>query len=139
MELFVLVNHRYRILAITNRGHCQLQDDLSSDDPSTNAHRQRMIGMLQRLSQDGFHNAVQIWSKPLVTEEGIYELKVAKLRLFYFKGSNSDLMVCTSLGRKTSAKASQSAIDEAIRHKRIYDEALRNDALQYIHDSGEED
>lgn len=132
MELQVLIKNKYKVLAVTNRGRCDVENALMNGEASNKGVRFRLIDMLDRLSQDGFHNAVSVWTKPLDSRGDIHELKSGKMRLFYFTGSNGDLLICTSLGRKTTPRADKSAIAEVRRFKNEYEDALQNQTLVYL-------
>lgn len=136
MELKVLFKSQYIVTAATDRGSCPIEDLLSSDDKSTNAWRLKLIHMLDEISIHGFHNAPSIWIKCVDTEEGIYELKSGKLRLFYFKGSNGVILICTSLNRKDSQKVNQTDVTRAISIKRQYQEAINNNDLLLLESEG---
>jgi hypothetical protein len=131
LELRVVKHNKYTVLAVTDRGTCEVLDQLTAGEATTEKHRLKLLQSLLRISEVGLHTAERTcWIKPLDADAGIYELKASKLRLFCFKGHGDQLVICTSLGRKTSQRADRLAIAHAKGLKQQYEDAIDNGTLR---------
>ncbi|MEO8418742.1 MAG: hypothetical protein ABI475_08470 [Methylophilaceae bacterium] len=134
MELKVLASAKYKVTAATDRGKCPVQEALLEGEESTTAWREKLLNMIDDISDFGLHEAPSIWSKCVDAENGIYELKAGKLRLFYFKGHGSIVLVCTSLSRKVSQKVNKADVKKAISIKNQYQDAVDSNEVSFITD-----
>lgn len=132
MELKVISADKYVVAAITNRGECEVEDYLTDEiDQATMAWRIRIAEMLTDISEMGL-DTENIYSKSVNKSHKIYELKSGKIRLFYFKGSDELIIVCTSISRKTTQKANKAEVDSAIRFKKQFEIAVNNSNIKLI-------
>ncbi len=134
MELKVLSKDKYIVAAVTNRGNCEIEEKLTDgNEDETYAWRVRLLQMLSDIGSDGL-DTEHIYSKCVNKTNKIYELKSGKLRLFYFKGSNNLIIVCTSLSRKTSQKVNQAEVERAIKYKNEFERANDVDDIKLLGD-----
>lgn len=134
MELKVLNKDKFIVVAVTNRGHCDVEDQLTDENEDlTYRWRIRLLEMLEDISTQGL-SAEHIYSKCVNKTNKIYELKSGKLRLFYFKGSDNLIIVCTSLSRKTSQKVNQAEVERAIKYKNEFERANSVDDIRLLGD-----
>jgi len=132
LELKELAADKYRILAIVNRGSCDVENALHEGDPATEETRISLIQQLMTISENGLHNVPDIWIKCVDKPNGIFEIRKGVLRLFFFKGAGDIILVCTSIARKTTQKVAQREVAKAIRIKRQFELAIRRDTLNII-------
>lgn len=130
MELKVLFQDKYKVLAVTDRGECPVEEQLINGDADTEAWRDRLQGMLSDISELGLHGAPSVWLRRVNSEHGIFELKSGDLRVFYFKGHDDIILICTSVARKKTKKVDPAEVARAIRFKQDYEEAIQRNALR---------
>ena len=65
-------------------------------------------------------------------EKQIYEFIKGRLRLFFFKGENGQIAICTNGQMKKTTKANKSAIAIAAIYRKKYFKAVREGTLQVI-------
>lgn len=93
--------------------------------------------MMQHIAEHGFHNVPSGWSHEASKQHGIYELVKGRLRLFYFKGKDKQIVVCTHGAMKKSQRASTKEVNKAKSYKDDYTEACKNDVLEVITDENQ--
>ena len=132
MRLKALFTERYSVVAVLDGDICPAEDFLTSGEEATRASREGFLMFLQFIAENGFDKAPVSWSHEANKKNGIYEFRKGKLRLFFFKGLNGQIAVCTTGVRKTTAKANKSAVKLAIEYKNNYFAAAKNEELVLI-------
>lgn len=116
---------------------CPAEQFLASGEKSTEASRLGLFRMLEFIANNGLQAAPSAWyheaSKPL----GIYELIKGDLRLFFFKGKDGDIAICTSGVLKKGRKADSSSVDRAARWRADYESAVQSNSYEVISDEDE--
>lgn len=115
---------RFNILGVVENGACDADDFLSNGEASEDAWRSGLRSKLRHIAQNGFQNVPDTWSHEVDKPNQIYELIHGKLRLFYFKGVNGQIAVCTGGTRKKGQKADPQFVARAIRMKQDYFAAI---------------
>ena len=104
---------------------CPVADFLGSDDASTKAVRSGFIDtILPHLVKEGWNNCPAAWSHEVDKENGIYEFIKGDFRIFFFKGQNELVAVCTSVKRKSGQKADKPSVNKAKAMKKAYWKAV---------------
>ncbi|MBV5337873.1 MAG: hypothetical protein J0653_08125 [Deltaproteobacteria bacterium] len=120
MILRPLVSERYSILGVVENGACDADDFISAGEMSEDAWRSGLRTKLRFIAQNGFQNVPDKWSHEVNKPHHIYELVHGKLRLFYFKGVNGQIAICTGGTRKQGKKVDPQMVSKAIRMKQEY-------------------
>lgn len=128
----MLFQDKYKVLAVTNRGNCPVEEELVNGTEDTQAWRDRILEMLSDISCYGLHGSPRGWIKQVDAENDIYELKTGSLRLFYFKGNDEIVVICTSIARKRSQKVDRAEVARAIRCRRQYLRAQQENTITIV-------
>lgn len=112
---------------------CPSEDFLYTGEATTEATRQGLVEVLKYIAENGLSNA-SAWFHEANKENGIYEFTKGKLRLFFFKGENDQIAICTSGTRKTQRKADKASVKKAIQYKKDYLEAAKTNTILLIED-----
>lgn len=93
--------------------------------------------MLEYVATNGLQVMPVAWSHEADKANGIYEFIKGPLRLFYFKGLNGEIAVCTSGVRKSGQKADKAAVAHAIDLKKKYMTAVKHNTYEVAKDEDE--
>jgi hypothetical protein len=128
----ILAHERYKVVAIAQGGedHFPAERFLHYGEASQQAHRLALIQLLERVSKDGLDQLPSSLCHLVDQSNGIYEFVKGPLRLFFFKGANGDIAVCTGGGVKKSQKVDARAVSKAISMKQRY--IASNGQVNYI-------
>ncbi|MES2611500.1 MAG: hypothetical protein V4679_14735 [Pseudomonadota bacterium] len=74
------------------------------------------------------------WHHEASKKDKVYEFIKGPLRLFFFKGSNGQIAVCTSGVRKNGAKADKGSVKAAATLRDDYETAVKLDTLEIINE-----
>jgi len=88
--------------------------------------------MLEDTAKVGLENIPSAWTHEANKKEKIFEFIKGRLRLYFFKGLEEQIVVCTSGQLKKTDKANKAVIEEAARYRKEYFEALHKDTLQVM-------
>ncbi len=120
---------RFDILGVVENGACDADNFITSGEASEEGWRSGLRTMLRHIAQNGFQNVPDKWSHEVDKPNQIYELIKGKLRLFYFKGVNGQIAVCTGGTRKKGQKADPQMVARATRIKQDYFAAIEAGTL----------
>jgi hypothetical protein len=120
LNLKILFDINYKVLAVAHGESCQVADYLTSGEAETEANRVALLSILEHASDVGLHELPPGWFKIANRQEDIYEFKKGPLRLFFFKGRGEEIVVCTSVVRKSGQKADSKAINKAVAMRKAY-------------------
>ena len=134
MKVKVLVNDAYRVVGVMEGDRCSAEDFLLQGERSTSSYREGLVTMLQYVAANGLHNMPNVWSHEVDKQSGIYEFIKGPLRLFYFKGLNGEIAVCTSGVRKSGQKVDKTAVAHAIAMKKQYMNAVKHNTYEVAED-----
>lgn len=137
MQVKSLFDDRYRIVAVLNGDKCPVEEFLALREATTQAARKGLITFLTYVAEHGFQNAPSTWTHEVNKQNGIYEFIKGPLRLFFFKGKDRDIAICTVGGRKKGQKVDQSAVAASISCKDKYDTAYANGTYEVIEDENQ--
>lgn len=115
---------------------CPAESFLLYGEESTEAVRYGLMHMLEKVAEDGLQNVPHAWIHEANKKLDIYEFIKGPLRLFFFKGKNGQIAVCTTGVRKSGQKADPAAVKKAAKWRDDYYKALENDALITVIDDG---
>lgn len=127
----------YRVVGVMEGDQCAAEDFLLQGERSTAASREGLVTMLGYVATNGLQNMPNAWSHEADKPAGIYEFIKGPLRLFYFKGLNGEIAVCTSGVRKSGQKADKAAVAHAIAMKKQYMTAVKNNTYEVAEDEDE--
>ena len=130
-ELFVA---NFQIVAIIEGGSCPAEDFLLVGEKATEAYRFGMIEMLQIVAIEGLQDVPSKWFHEANKQDKIYEFIKGPLRLFFFKGENRQIAVCTAGVRKTGQKADKAALAMAQKYRERYFVSVRTNTLEVVND-----
>lgn len=129
MILRPLVIARYSILGVVENDECEADSFMSEGEDSEEACRNGLRMKLLHIAENGLQGVPDKWSHEADKNHQIYELRHGVLRLFYFKGINGQIAICTGGVRKKGRKADQKSVSKAIRMKRDYFLAVESRTL----------
>lgn len=136
MKLKRLAFNRFEIVAVMDGDECPAESFLLHDEKSTMAARHGLVQMLDKVAEEGLQKVPSAWFHEANKELDIYEFIKGPLRLFFFKGKNRQIAVCTTGVKKSGQKADPAAVKKAAKWRGEYYEALKNDALITVSDDG---
>jgi len=130
----VLAEDAFRVVAALDGAVCPTEAFLLHGESTTAAQRLGLYSMLERVAELGLSEVPSSWFHEANKEHGIYEFIKGPLRLFFFKGRNGDIAVCTTGVLKKGQKVDKSAVQRAVGYKKAYEAALTNKTYQVIND-----
>jgi len=128
----------FRVVAVMEGEGCPTEEFLASIQGKLCASRDGLLEMLQFVAERGLAAMPHAWSHEVNKQESILEFIKGDLRLFYFRGKNGDIAVCSGGVVKKGRKADKSAVAKAIAHRNSYMEAVKNGTCQLIQDEDDE-
>lgn len=132
MRVRVLAQAKFRVVAVMDGDCCPALDFIEMRDATTAKSRAGFVAQIGYVAANGLAEMPSNWSHEANKEHGIFELIKGQVRLFYFKGSNGDIAVCTSGVVKSGRKADPAAVAKAIEYKKSYLKANGN--IEYLGD-----
>lgn len=132
MKVKELAIGRFQVVAVVDGDKCPAEDFIVNGEISTAASREGLLDMLEKTAQNGLHGIAAAWIHEADKQEKIYEFIKGRLRLFFFKGENGQIAICTNGQMKKSTKADKSAIAIAALYRKKYFKAIREGTLQVI-------
>ena len=120
MRLRPIVSERFSILGVVENGTCDADEFLFKGEAAEDRSRSSLRQKLRFIARSGFQNVSTTWSHEVDKPHQIYELIQGQIRLFYFKGVDGHIAVCTGGGRKKGRKADPHMVARAVRLKREY-------------------
>ncbi|QCB46622.1 type II toxin-antitoxin system RelE/ParE family toxin [Hydrogenophaga sp. PAMC20947] len=116
----VIAKGAYRVVAMKKGASCPAEDFLATGSEDTAASREGLLDLIDRVSEEGLAALPPALCHLADQKRGIYEFRKGRLRLFFFKGLNGDVAVCTGGVLKKSQRADKLAVDRAASMKQIY-------------------
>ena len=116
---------------------CPALDFLQSGEESQAAWRLGLLKMLAHIAQYGFEKMPAAWSHEANKQGGVFEFRRGSLRLFYFKGADGQIAVCTSGVLKKGQKADKRAVSRAVALRAAYFEAQKAGKLETEREKGD--
>lgn len=132
MKVKVLYSEQYEIVAVMDGETCPTEDFLENGEATTQASREGLAIILQHIAENGLNGAA--WVHEANKQEGIYEFTKGKLRLFFFKGANNQIAVCTTGIIKKQQKADKQSVNKAIGYKKEYSQAIETNSITVVED-----
>lgn len=129
MNLKPLVISSYSILGVVERGVCDANLFLTTGEANEEKYRSGLLIKLRFLADRGLANTSVAWSHEADKQNHIYEFSHGPLRLFYFKGINGQIAICTGGTRKKGRRADPKCVARAIRMRRDYFAAVEAGTL----------
>lgn len=134
MRLKPLYRDRYAVVAVMIGGCCPTEDFLNEGELSTQAARDGLSEMLKHVAELGLDGVPSQWVHEASKDDKIYEFIKGPLRLFFFKGANGQIAVCTCGVRKSGRKADKASVRSSARLRSQYFEAYNNRTLSLVED-----
>jgi hypothetical protein len=132
-ELFI---NRYKIVAVVDNDICLTEKFITHGEESTKAYRIGLAKILDAASKDGLQNIPAAWFHDANKNKKIYEFIKGPLRLFFFKGKDNHIVVCTNGVRKSGKKSNKQLVENAAQWQELYFKAVSNNNLEVIsHDN----
>jgi hypothetical protein len=121
LKVKVLFEDACRVVAVMKGDICPTEAFLDDGEDATEASRIGLLEMLQRVAAcGGLQNVPAAWWHEVNKNDSIYEFKKGPLRLFFFKGKNGDVAVCTGGVRKQGQKVDTGQVRAAVAFKTKY-------------------
>lgn len=132
MKVKVLYSDKHDVVAVMDGDNCPTEDFLENGEATTQASREGLSIILQHIAENGLNGAS--WVHEANKQEGIYEFTKGKLRLFFFKGVNNQIAVCTTGVIKKQQKADKPSVIKAIGYKKQYAQAIETNSITVVED-----
>jgi hypothetical protein len=116
------------VVGVRSSGECPAKDFVWSGEANLEGSRKGLRQVLQILAEDGL-SAVTPWIRLVNATHQIYEFKKGDLRLFFFRGHERQVAVCTSGVLKKGQKADVKAVEHAARQRHEYRKAVAGNNL----------
>lgn len=129
VDIKVLAQGKFKIVAMAKDGECPALDFLRDSGSYVDA-RAALLTMLRHVAERGFENVPASWCHEADKNNGIYEFIKGDLRLFYFKGKNGEIAVCTGGVVKKGRKVNKPAVNAAKKWKDAYYQKLESDSAK---------
>ena len=135
MELTVLYSDKYKIAGVSADGECQAYEFLVTLEANYKSSGDGLFELLDRVSKSGLQDIPTTLSHIVDKEEKIYEFIKGDLRLFYFKGLDNYLVICTSAAIKKSQKVDDKHVNKAIKFKNQYFQSVKDGTLVLLEEN----
>lgn len=132
MQVKILFESQYKIVAVMDRDECPAEQFLLQGDDDTEGARNGLVQMLGYLAEHGLGAGSHAWMHEASKAEQIYEFIKGPLRLFFFKGNDGHIAVCTGGVRKKGQKADKQAVKQAAALRGQYQAAFTAHTLEII-------
>ncbi len=130
----VLMRGRHRVVAVVAGEACPAEEFLLHGEKAYAASRLGLLQMLQHVAENGLAACPSSWFHEANKSLGVYEFIKGDLRLFFFKGKNGDIAICTAGVIKKGRKANESAVRAAGALRVEYEAAVRTNSYEVIED-----
>lgn len=139
MRVKSLFKDRFSIVAVMDKDECPVENFILGIDLSDESACEGMFSMLEYVAKNGLDKTPAKWiheaSKPLQ----IFQFRKGDFRLFFFKGKNGQIAVCTAASRKSGQKADSLAVSQAARWRESYFQALSSGSLTVLEATNEDE
>lgn len=135
MELTIIFSDKYNVTAVSSSGICKVTDFLLELEEAYQASAEGLFNVMERVSKDGLEQLPHSLSHFVDKKEKIYEFIKGDLRLFYFKGHDNLLVVCTSVVIKKTQKVDKKQVNLATRLKLEYLQSVKDGTILLIEDN----
>lgn len=132
MKLKLLAKDYFEVVAVMDGNECPADEFLRNDEESTRAARIGLIKMIDEVSRKGLHGVPHAWTHVVNEKDKIYEFRKDPFRLFFFKGENGQIAVCTTVVRKSGQKVDKPSVKKAAKWRNDYFDALENGELTTV-------
>lgn len=123
-------------MAVIDGDDCPAERFLLEGEDTTKSSRHGLVQMLEKVAEEGLQGVPAAWFHEADKSQQIYEFIKGSLRLFFFKGRNGQIAVCTAGVRKSGRKADKAAVARAARWRDDYFRAIESNALIMVSDDG---
>ena len=130
-QLFV---NQYAVVAVIDGDTCPAEEFLLHGEATTESARNGLRRFLEEAATRGLSDIPSAWFHEADKQKGIYEFTKGPLRLFFFKGENGHIAVCTGGVRKDRKKADPPSVARAAKLREKYFEAIKSNQLEVIKD-----
>ena len=135
MELTIIFSDKYSIAAVSKNSVCKVTDFLRELEEAYQGSAEGLFDVMKRVSIDGLDQLPHPLSHSVDKKEKIYEFIKGDLRLFYFKGYDNLLVICTSVVIKKTQKVDKKQVDLAVRLKLEYLQSVKDGTIVLIEDN----
>lgn len=135
MQIQILFEDAFQVVAVMDGEDCPTLDWLL--DAENSKAKDGLRELLERVAEKGLADVPSAWFHEANKEEKIYEFIKGDLRLFFFKGANNQIAVCTGGVRKKGRKADKAAVRTAALWRAEYIAAVDAGTIEVIQDEDE--
>lgn len=139
MRIKILAEDRYIVSAIMDGDECQVEQSLCSPNAEFEAYSDGLLDMLERTAKSGWEQFSSKQVHFIDEKHKIYEFVRGRLRLIFFHGENSLLVVCTEVIVKKTQKADKKVVNRAIQAQKAYWKSVEDNCLTIIRDEDEDE
>jgi len=126
------------VVAVIENDRCPVEEFLIDGEASTEAAREGLFKMLSHVAIHGLDGVPSAWTHEASKQDHIYEFIKGPLRVFFFKGRNGQIAVCTGGIRKATKKADRAEVKKAKKWRQRYFEACDDGTLVVVKDDDDE-
>ena len=132
MKLKALAEDEFQIVAVMRGDQCPAEEFILTGEKSTKASRDGLMEMIKVVARVGLDGVPSAWTHEASKRDHIYEFIKGPLRLFFFKGLDKQIAVCTSGTRKSGDKADKALVAKAAKLREAYLHARANNTCEVI-------
>ena len=129
MVLKPLVRDKYDVVAIMDGDTCPAEEFITKGEATTEKLREGLITMLRFVAANGLDKTPAAWKHEANKQKKIYEFRKGRLRLFFFKGKDGQIAVCTGGTLKDGKKSDPTCVSKASEWREEYMTAFDNGTL----------
>lgn len=134
----MLLKDRYTIAATMDGDACPADDFIAEGEARYEASRMGLSDLLARVAREGLDGLSSKMTHEADKRLKIYEFIKGDLRLFYFKGRDNTIVICTAGVIKKGQKADQKAVEKAAKFREEYLRAHASGGIQWEEDGNEQ-
>jgi len=137
LNLKLLAQSKYQVVGVMDGDGCPAEEFLLNGESSTRAAREGLVYFLEKVADEGLQNVPPAWFHEVDKQNSIYEFTKGALRLFFFKGQDGQIAVCTTGIRKSGQKVDKASVKKASLMRTNYFAALKDNTVKVVSDDSE--
>ena len=132
MRVKILVEDEYQVVSTLDKGESPAEIFISYGEAAYTASRSGLSSLLRRAAMSGLEQFPSALVHEVDKANKIYEFIKGDLRLLFFKGSEKQIVVCTTGVIKKTRKIDQRAVNKAIALRKQYQNSVKAGTLEVI-------
>lgn len=134
MRVKLLFEGVFKVVAVLSGDDCPTEDFLRTLLDAGDSSAAGLHQMLKHVATCGLDQIPRNWSHIASQRDEVYEFIKGDFRLFYFKGKDGQIAVCTGGTRKSGQKADKPSVNRAAHWRKEYEAAHQAGLLILVKD-----